>query len=135
MERVGPEADVCQAAGVATVRTVLFRLAVLVVIALALVSCAGAAPEVSAGSDPELFEGRQIWVGQCVSCHGASGGGGRGPSVADGSVLERFPDAADQEALILNGRGGMPAYAGRLSDEQVRSVVRYSREVLTVPSE
>ena len=86
----------------------------------------------SAGSDPELFDGRMIWIGQCSSCHGASGGGGRGPKLDDGRVLERFPDAADQEELILNGRGAMPAYAGRLSDEQISAVVRYTREVLTV---
>lgn len=104
----------------------------LAVIALAGVSCGGTAPEVSAGSDPALFEGRSIWIGQCASCHGADGGGGRGPKMNDGRVLERFPDAADQEALIRNGAGGMPAYAGRLSDEQITAVVRYTREVLTV---
>lgn len=50
----------------------------------------------------------------------------------EGRVLDRFPDAADQEALIRDGRGGMPSYAGRLSDEQITAVVRYTREVLTV---
>lgn len=50
----------------------------------------------------------------------------------DGRVLERFPNADDQAALIRDGRGGMPAYAGRLTDEQIDAVVRYTREVLTV---
>ena len=125
-------ADVCRDACMATVPSVFSRLAVLVVIALALVSCAGPAPEVSAGADPELSDGRVIWVGQCASCHGASGGGGRGPKLDDGSVLARFPDAADQEALVLSGQGGMPAYAGRLSDDEISWVVRYTREVLTI---
>lgn len=104
----------------------------LAVVALVTVSCGGSAPEVSAGSDSALFDGRSIWVGQCASCHGAAGGGGRGPKVDEGRVLDRFPDAADQEDLIRNGRGGMPGYAGRLSDEQITAVVRYTREVLTV---
>ncbi len=47
-------------------------------------------------------------------------------------MLGRFPEAASQETLVLNGRGGMPSFAGRLSDEQITSVVRYTREVLTV---
>lgn len=47
-------------------------------------------------------------------------------------MLGRFPEAASQEALILNGRGGMPSFAGRLTEEQINSVTRYTREVLTV---
>lgn len=95
-------------------------------------ACGGVAPEVSEGSDPVLFEGRSIWVGQCASCHGAAGGGGRGPSLADGRALDRFPEIASQNALVLNGRGGMPSFVGRLSEEQVTAVNRYTREVLTV---
>lgn len=112
--------------------SVFARLASAVALALALSACGGVAPEVTAGSDPVLFEGRTIWTGQCASCHGASGGGGRGPQLSEGRVLGRFPDAASQEALILNGRGGMPSFAGRLSEEQITAVTRYTREVLTV---
>jgi len=104
-------------------------------VALALSACGGVAPEVAEGSDQALFDGRSVWTGQCASCHGASGGGGRGPQLSEGRVLGRFPEAADQEALILNGRGGMPSFAGRLSDEQITAVTRYTREVLTVIAE
>lgn len=124
---------------VATVSSVLVirrsffaRLVAAVALASVLSACGGVAPEVTAGSDPVLFEGRTIWTGQCASCHGASGGGGRGPKLSEGSVLGRFPDASSQEALILNGRGGMPSFAGRLSEEQIAAVTRYTREVLTV---
>ena len=113
-------------------RLSLVRLASVAALAIALSSCGGVAPEVAEGSDPALVEGRTIWTGQCASCHGVSGRGGRGPKLSEGQVLDRFPDASSQEALILNGRGAMPAYAGRLSDEQITSVVRYTREVLTV---
>jgi cytochrome c oxidase subunit 2 len=95
-------------------------------------ACGGTAPEVGEGADPALSEGRSVWVAQCASCHGAAGGGGRGPKLSDGQVLDRFPDVADQIDLVLNGRGAMPSYAGRLSDEQIESVVRYTREVLAV---
>ena len=108
------------------------RLVSIVAVAAVLSACGGVAPEVAEGSDPVLFEGRSVWTGQCASCHGAAGGGGRGPSLADGRVLDRFPEAASQEELVLNGRGGMPSFAGRLSDEQITAVTRYTREVLTV---
>lgn len=115
-----------------TRRSVFVRLCLVSGLALVLTACGGVAPEVAEGSDPVLFEGRSIWTGQCASCHGAAGGGGRGPKLADGRVLDRFPEAASQEALVLNGRGGMPSFAGRLSDEQITAVTRYTREVLTV---
>ena len=86
----------------------------------------------AAGADPALLEGRSIWIGQCASCHGADGGGGRGSKLNEGRVLERYPDIADLEQLILDGRGGMPGYEGRLTAEQVTAVSRYLREVLTV---
>ncbi len=97
---------------------------------LVLTACGGTAPEVGEGADPGLIEGRSVWIGQCASCHGASGGGGRGTQLNDGRVLDRYPEIADQIALVTNGRGGMPAYAGRLSDEQIEAVVRYTREIL-----
>lgn len=110
------------------------RLASVAAMAFALSACGGVAPEVADGSDPALFEGRTVWTGRCASCHGASGGGGRGPKLNEGRVVDRFPEVSRQEALILNGRGAMPSFAGRLSDEQISSVTRYTREVLTVAS-
>lgn len=115
-----------------TRRSVFARFCSVAALAFVLSACGGVAPEVTAGSDPVLFEGRTIWTGQCASCHGASGGGGRGPQLSERRVLGRFPEAASQEALILNGRGGMPSFAGRLTEEQINSVTRYTREVLTV---
>ncbi len=104
----------------------------LAAIALVVAACGGTAPEVDEGADPALFEGRSIWVGQCASCHGASGGGGRGPKLSDGQVLDRYPEIDDQIQIVLEGRGAMPAYAGRLSADEVESVVRYTREILAV---
>ncbi len=111
---------------------VVATIATLIAVCLLGAGCGGTAPEVAEGADPALSEGRSIWVAQCASCHGASGGGGRGPKLSEGEVLDRFPEVADQVDLVLNGKGAMPSYAGRLSDEQIESVVRYTREVLAV---
>lgn len=89
----------------------------------------GAAPAPDPGADPELRLGREVWVANCAGCHGGDGGGGIGPRLA-GRVAEQYPDPADQEAVVRKGRGSMPAWEGALTDEQIRAVVRYSREVL-----
>ena len=94
-----------------------------------LAACISEPPEVSV-DDPQLVEGRAIYAASCSSCHGSDGGGGLGTKLADGAVVEAFPDIEEQIALVLDGRNQMPAFAGRLSEEQVRAVSRYTREVL-----
>jgi len=70
--------------------------------------------------------GASIYRQSCAGCHGASGGGGVGPALA-GQVADRFPDVADQIAVVTEGRGGMPAFGGRLSAEEVEQVVEHTR--------
>ena len=45
-------------------------------------------------------------------------------------MIERYPEVADQVAIIVQGRGGMPSFEDRLSAEQIDAVVAYTREVL-----
>jgi mono/diheme cytochrome c family protein len=108
-------------------------LAVAVVcLVVAIAGCAlGEAPAAPA-DDPELVEGRNVYIANCMSCHGTSGGGGRGPKLNDGAVVTRFPDPADQATLIIEGARAMPAFDAKLSPEQIGAVVRYTREVLAV---
>lgn len=107
----------------------LGAVAASVVAALALTACVGEPPEVTV-DDPELVTGRAIYGSNCASCHGASGGGGSGPRLAEGAVVAAYPDIEAQIDLVTNGRDRMPAYVGRLSDDEIRAVVRYTREVL-----
>jgi mono/diheme cytochrome c family protein len=74
--------------------------------------------------------GEQIYATRCASCHGADGGGGFGPALADGMVVADFPDPADQEAVVANGRGAMPSFADSLTPEQIKAVVAYTRDDL-----
>jgi mono/diheme cytochrome c family protein len=89
-------------------------------------------PELSGdqANDPELVTGRDIYQADCARCHGGSGGGGAGPKLSGGRVVERFPNVADQEAVVRDGRGTMPAWGNKLSDEEIAAVVRYTREGL-----
>ena len=38
-----------------------------------------------------------------------------------------YPDVADQDAVVLEGVGGMGGFEGKLTLEQVREVVEYTR--------
>jgi mono/diheme cytochrome c family protein len=106
----------------------------VIVVSLAAGCAQGTAPEVPAGTDgtpdAELAAGRDIWTRRCASCHGAAGGGGRGPQLSGGRVLDRLADVDDHIDVVANGRGGMPAFGGVLDDAEVEAVVRYNREVL-----
>jgi mono/diheme cytochrome c family protein len=71
--------------------------------------------------------GASIFATRCASCHGADGGGGYGPALGSGIVVERYPNPADQVAVVQNGRGSMPSFAGSLTPEQIQAVVDYTR--------
>lgn len=98
-------------------------------------SCSsGTVPDVPVGADgvadPVLVLGRDIYGDQCARCHAGDGGGRSGPRLNGGRVLDRYPDESEQLALIVNGRGGMPAYGDRLSEAELDAVVAFTREVL-----
>lgn len=101
-----------------------------------LIACASAFSACSTGgsseavpSDPVLAQGQQIYKANCASCHGQKGGGGIGTKLA-GLVAKKYPNIADQEAVIANGRSSMPKFGSRLSAEEITAVARYERELL-----
>jgi mono/diheme cytochrome c family protein len=101
---------------------------------------------VEAPTDP-LVLGAEIYRSAgCSGCHGGGGEGGVGPKLAEGEVKLDFPDEKDHIAWVKSGSqpkvgqvynargrvaaGGMPAFGGQLSDEQIAAVVKYEREKL-----
>lgn len=97
-------------------------------------ACTDEPPEVPAGPggepDEVLTLGREIYGDRCANCHAGDGGGGRGPKLAGGAVVETFPDPGDQAEFIREGKGLMPSFDDQLSDAEIDAVVRYTREVL-----
>ncbi len=75
-------------------------------------------------------DGAALFGQRCAGCHGGDGSGGIGPRLAAGRVVANYPDPQDQIAVVTNGRGGMPAFAERLSPEEIAAVVDYTRTVL-----
>jgi len=64
----------------------------------------------------------------CNGCHG-QGGGGYGPALMDAAWLYGA-DPADIYVSIVEGRpGGMPAFGGRIPEDQVWQLVAYVRSL------
>lgn len=90
----------------------------------------------------EDASGEEIFTQMCAACHGASGAGGSAPAMQGGSTVAQFPNVEDHEAFVKSGStpgqpygtsgsgtGGMPAWGGTLTDEQISAVVEYERSL------
>ncbi len=92
----------------------------------ALVSgCGGADPP----AEPKTVQaGAQVFdQAGCGTCHTLAAAGARGQVGPNLDELEPDLDAvADQ---VRRGGGGMPAYAGRLSEDRIEAVAAYVAEV------
>lgn len=75
-------------------------------------------------------DGAAIFDQRCSMCHGGDGGGGIGPALADGRMVTRYPDVADEIAVVNGGRGEMPKFGDRLTPEEIAAVVEFTRTSL-----
>ena len=69
--------------------------------------------------------GREVFVSNCARCHGQNAEGGFGPQLAGGAVVQKYPNAADQIAYVQGH--SLPPFRDRLTPEQIRDVVEYTR--------
>ena len=79
------------------------------------------------GNAAAISKGQQLYTWMnCVGCH-SHGGGGMGPALMDGKW--RYGGRIDQIASsIYEGRpNGMPAWRGKLTDEQIWQLSAYVR--------
>jgi heme/copper-type cytochrome/quinol oxidase subunit 2/mono/diheme cytochrome c family protein len=79
--------------------------------------------EAAAGGAPNAEAGKEVFAENCSVCHGATGHGGNG-----GPDLTTMPKAKEQagaEEQVTNGGGGMPAFGGTLSEEEISNVAAY----------
>ncbi|MBI3285187.1 MAG: cytochrome c oxidase subunit II [Burkholderiales bacterium] len=71
--------------------------------------------------------GEKVYAANCVACHQANGKGVPGAFPAlDGSAVVAGAKAA-QIALVMNGKGGMPAWKATLSDTEIAAAITYTR--------
>ena len=103
-------------------------------------------------AEEAVIDGRAIYSSNCASCHGGSGEGGAGPALGEGSAKLTFPEPEAHVAWVEGGsgsvgegnpygdpnreggarvaKGGMPAFRGTLSAEEIEAVVAYERDEL-----
>jgi len=84
------------------------------------------------GEEPEpgggglVAQGADVFSAKCAVCHGANLEGSVGPALGAGSVIAGQDDAT-VEAVIVDGRGGMPTWGGVLSAEDIEAVIAFLR--------
>jgi mono/diheme cytochrome c family protein len=92
------------------------------------VGCGGGDDEPSSTSTPAsggggAGNGQQLFTANCASCHtlAAAGANGRvGPN------LDELMPSADLVAnQTTNGGGAMPAFGGKLSEDEIRQIAEY----------
>jgi len=95
------------------------RLAVVVVVLAML-----ALPLASFAAD----QGADLFKSKCAMCHGPDGKGKMAGTKDLGSAEVQKASDADLTATITNGKPPkMPAYKGKLTDDQIKSLVAYVR--------
>jgi mono/diheme cytochrome c family protein len=78
------------------------------------------------GATADAAAGKEVFSEECSTCHGATGHGGNG-----GPDLTTMPLAKTQagaEKQVTDGGGGMPAFKGQLSSEEISNVAAYVAE-------
>ena len=77
----------------------------------------------AAGGAPNAMAGGEVFSEECSTCHGADGHGGNGGPDLSTQPLAKTQAGAEEQ--VTNGGGGMPAFKGQLSDEEIKNVAAY----------
>ncbi|MGN6030988.1 MAG: c-type cytochrome [Thermomicrobiales bacterium] len=110
---------------------------ILALVSMVAIVLAGVAPYMSDAQEStpaatpatdQLAMGEKIFGNVCIACHQPGGAGVPGifPNLA-GNPLVTLDDPTYVITTVLNGRGGMPRFAGTYDDEQVAAIVSYIR--------
>ena len=82
------------------------------------------------GDARKVSEGGALFASyNCMDCHGAEGSGAMGPSLADGRWHFGGTPAAVFQSIYEGRPDGMPAWGGRIPDDQIWRLVAYVRSL------
>ena len=101
-------------------KTAVFAVAALGVVCAFLTSGAGqAAPETPSGG----LTANPVYQKDCAKCHGKTAEGRHfaGPSLLNGKVAAASAD--DLRNIIANGKSHMPKFTGKLTPEEIGTLV------------
>jgi cytochrome c oxidase cbb3-type subunit 3 len=78
-------------------------------------------------------DGDAVFKGRCTGCHGSDGKGKSAIGTPDFTSAKTLSALSDTDIIdtITNGRKGtiMPAWKGKLSDEEIAAVAAYLRSL------
>ena len=79
-------------------------------------------------------DGAAVYKAKCQMCHGPYGDASSGMAKSMGlkplnSADVQKTSATDMTALVTNGKGKMPAFKGKLSDEEISAAVSYVKSL------
>lgn len=100
-------------------------LAVLLTFSLSACGTSTKAPEQGGGTPPQggapttTVDASAVFTANCVSCHGNNLEGSVGPNLQKVGA-EYSKDQID--AIVTNGRGGMPSFKDKLTKDEITSV-------------
>jgi mono/diheme cytochrome c family protein len=104
------------------VKLTLSKKLAVVVMALAILALPLASFAADAAAD--------VFKSKCAMCHGPDGKGKMAGTKDLGSAEVQKASDADLTATITNGKPPkMPAYKGKLTDEQIKEMVKYVRSL------
>lgn len=82
------------------------------------------------GDKKAIATGAQLFVAyNCLDCHGADGSGAMGPSFQDGRWHFGGSPAEVFESIYQGRPDGMPAWGGRISNDQIWMLTAYVRSL------
>ena len=108
------------------------------------VNSAAKTPSLPVATVDELASGKKVYETNCMICHRESGTGGRvtieGKNIKPENLTEdKFKKMADAKLISYIMEGvedeGMPAFKDKLSEGEMRDVVKYIRTALQKTSE
>jgi cytochrome c oxidase cbb3-type subunit 3 len=82
------------------------------------------------GDKQAVATGAQLFVAyNCIDCHGADGSGAMGPAFSDGRWHFGGSPAEVFESIYQGRPDGMPAWGGRISNDQIWMLTAYVRSL------
>ncbi|WP_246312148.1 cytochrome c oxidase subunit II [Pseudaquabacterium terrae] len=76
--------------------------------------------------DELITRGQKVYAANCAVCHKPDGSGAGPIKALDGSAVVKDADKLKEIGIVLNGKGGMPAWK-TLSDTELAAVISYTK--------
>lgn len=84
------------------------------------------------GDPAAIMTGRKLFVGfNCAGCHAPYGGGGMGPNLRDSIWIFGNSDVQIYSSIAEGRSAGMPAWGGKLPEDQIWMIIAYLRTLGT----